>query len=108
MEQKQNIFTNDELIPSDHNHAKPMLGDVVFGEYVEPDLNNHVDKMLMKLPIFDGWVFFKGEKYYTQVNFDATVKAKKPMMDLFYCATTCLNHAVLFTTQYDKNKFKII
>ena len=26
MEQKQNIITNDELIPSAHNHAKPMLG----------------------------------------------------------------------------------
>ena len=26
MEQKQNIVTNDELIPSAHNHAKPMLG----------------------------------------------------------------------------------
>ena len=26
MEQKQNKITNDELIPSAHNHAKPMLG----------------------------------------------------------------------------------
>ena len=27
MEQKQNIVTNDELIPSAHNHAKPMLAE---------------------------------------------------------------------------------
>ena len=30
MEQKQNIITKDELIPSAHNHAKPMLSDAVF------------------------------------------------------------------------------
>ena len=28
MEQKQNIITNDELIPSAHHHAKPMLAEV--------------------------------------------------------------------------------
>ena len=30
MEQKQNIVTNDELIPSAHNHAKPVLSEAVF------------------------------------------------------------------------------
>ena len=30
MEQKQNIVTKDELIPSAHNHAKPMLSAVHF------------------------------------------------------------------------------
>ena len=30
MEQNQNIVINDELIPSAHNHAKPMLSEAVF------------------------------------------------------------------------------
>ena len=108
MEQKHNNEQKDELLPSAHHHAKPMLGAVASCEYVEPDLSNPIDKMLMKLPIFDGWVNFKGKLCYAQVNFDATVKAKKPMMDIFYCATQCLNHAVLFTTQWDKNKFIVV
>ena len=108
MEQKPNSITNDELLTSAHHHAKPMLGAVASCEYVEPDLNNPIDKMLMKLPIFDGWVNFKGKKFYAQVNFDATVRAKKPMMNIFYCATQCLNHAVFFTTQWDKNKFVVV
>jgi hypothetical protein len=108
METMINKEQKDELHPSAHHHAKPMLGAVVSCEYVEPDLSNPIDKMLMKLPIFDGWVNFKGKLCYAQVNFDATVKAKKPMMDIFYCATQCLNHAVLFTTQWDKNKFIVV
>lgn len=108
MEIMHNSKQNAESPTSAHNHAKPMLGAVASCEYVEPDLSNPIDKMLMKLPIFDGWVNYKGKRCYAQVNLNATVKAKKPMMDIFYCATQCLNHAVLFTTQWDKNKFIVV
>lgn len=74
-------------------------------DFTEPDPNDPIDRMLLRLPIVDGWVRFKGETFYTSMNYDATVKAKKPMMDIFYCATTCLNHAVLKTVQWDKKKF---
>jgi hypothetical protein len=108
MEQMHDKITNDDGYSVSRNDHNTMLGAVASCEYVEPDLSNPIDKMLMKLPIFDGWVNFKGKLCYAQVNFDATVKAKKPMMDIFYCATQCLNDAVLFTTQWDKNKFVVV
>lgn len=68
--------------------------------------NDPTIKMLSNLPIGFGWVKFKGETVFMGVNYDATKKAKKPMVDIFYCATAALNNNVLFTTQWDKNKFK--
>lgn len=61
--------------------------------------------MLFRLPFCFDWVEFKGETVFARVNYEATVKAKRPMIDIFYCATQCLNDNVLFTTQWDKNKF---
>lgn len=66
---------------------------------------NKTDKMLMKLPIVFDWVNFKGETVFAQINYEATQKAGKPMMDISYCATRALNQTILFTTQWDKNKF---
>ncbi len=63
------------------------------------------DKMLMKLPIVFDWVNFKGETVFAQINYQATQKSGKPMMDISYCATRALNQTILFTTQWDKKKF---
>lgn len=60
----------------------------------------------MRLPFASDWVKFKGEDYYAFINFDATEKARKPMIDLHYCATTALNGIILKTVQFDKAKFK--
>jgi hypothetical protein len=64
------------------------------------------EKSLMKLPIAFDWAEYKGETVFICVNYDATLKAKKPMVDIFYCATRALNHMVLKTVQWDKKKFK--
>ena len=64
------------------------------------------EKILMRLPIAFDWVDYKGETVFMGVNFEATVKARKPMVDIFYCATQALNNNVLETVQWDKNKFK--
>ena len=40
----QNIITNDELIPSAHNHAKPMLGAVAFRSTVARQTLKIVEK----------------------------------------------------------------
>lgn len=63
-------------------------------------------RMTKKLPLVFDWVEFKGETVFAGFNYDASIRARKPMMDIFYCATRALNHVVLFTTQWDKNKFK--
>lgn len=65
-----------------------------------------IRKMTDKLPLVFDWVEYKGETYFTGFNYEASEKAGKPMMDMFYCATRALNDVVLFTTQWDKNKFK--
>lgn len=70
------------------------------------EVEDLVGKMLLRLPIVFDWVEFKGETVFMGVNYEASKKAKKPMVDIFYCATRALNHLVLFTTQWDKNKFK--
>lgn len=65
-----------------------------------------IEEKLLRLPIVFDWVEYKGKTVFMGVNFEATEKAGKPMVDIFYCATQALNHNVLFTTQWDKNKFK--
>lgn len=60
--------------------------------------------MLVKISL--GWIWYKGEIYYAQPNYHATVKAKKPMLDLSECATQAFNNNVLMTVQFDKSKFK--
>ncbi len=64
-----------------------------------------VTNMLLRLPIVFDWVKFKGETVFMGINYERTIKSKKPMVDIFYCATEALNDKVLFTTQWDKNKF---
>jgi len=65
-----------------------------------------VDEMLMKLPICVDWVEYKGETCVAQWNYEATKKARKPMVDISYCMTEALNQNIMFTVQWDKNKFK--
>ena len=64
------------------------------------------EKILLSLPIVHDWVSYNGEVYYMTINYDRTVKARKPMIDLHYCATKALNGIVEKTVQWDKKKFK--
>lgn len=68
--------------------------------------DKQTEKMLLNLPIVFDWVEFKGETVFAGINYEATKKAGRPMVDISYCATRALNNVVLFTTQWDKNKFK--
>lgn len=64
-----------------------------------------VGKMLLRLPVSFDWYDYKGETVFVGVNYEASKKAKRPMMDIFYCATEACNHNVIKTVQWDKNKF---
>lgn len=75
-------------------------------EFPDLDWTDPVIKMMFRLPIVFDWVEFKGETVFAGVNYEASKKAHKPMMDIFYCATQACNHNVLYTVQFDKNKFK--
>ncbi len=68
---------------------------------------NNIDKMLFKLPMCCyGWCEYKGEVFFAMINREATIKAKRPMIDLSYCATKAMNQIIIKTVAYDKNKFK--
>jgi hypothetical protein len=65
-----------------------------------------VESMLRKLPFVIDWCEYKGETCVAQINWDATAKAGKPMMDLSYCMTKALNQNIDKTVQWDRTKFK--
>jgi hypothetical protein len=75
-------------------------------DFLSAEIPERMRKMAYKLPIVFDWVDFKGETVFAGFNYEASEKAGKPMMDIFYCATRALNHVVLFTAQWDKSKFK--
>lgn len=69
------------------------------------NIDDNISKMFLRLPVVWDWYTYKGEVYFVGINRDATIKARKPMMDLHYCATKALNGIVEKTVQFDKNKF---
>ena len=66
---------------------------------------NKAEEMLFRLPVCMDWVNYKGQDVVIQWNYEATKKARKPMVDLSYCMTKALNQLVLKTVQWDKSKF---
>lgn len=66
----------------------------------------NTEEKLLQLPVVFDWVEYKGETVFAGVNYERSKKARKPMFDIYYCATQALNHNVLYTVQWDKNKFK--
>jgi len=73
---------------------------------------NEIDKPLadvppwiLNCPVIADWCEYKGETYFGMLNYEASLKARKPMIDLSYCATRAFNGIVLLTVQYDKKKF---
>ena len=62
--------------------------------------------MLLRLPVVMDWCEYKGETVVAHVNWDRSVKAGKPIMDISYCMTKALNGVVLETVQWDKKKFR--
>ena len=73
-------------------------------DHFEEALMN-VPEYILKCPVCFQWVKFKGETMFAGLNYERSLSAGKPMIDLYYCATQALNGRVLKTVQYDKNKF---
>lgn len=62
-------------------------------------------KMLSRIPDLD-WVNYRGEDVVIQWNYEATRKARKPMVDISRCMTAAFNQNILKTVQWDKKHFK--
>lgn len=84
-----------------------MQTDTVTPENIDMKVAGCKDIDKLAIPIYPEWIEYKGEVFVSQLNFEATEKAGKPMFDLSYCMTKALNQCILKTVQYDKNKFKV-
>lgn len=78
-------------------------------DFNSPDLkiDGCKDISTLIIPIYPEWVEYKGEIYVSQLNFERTKTAKRPMFDLSYCMTRALNQNIMKTVAYDHKKFKI-
>jgi hypothetical protein len=65
-----------------------------------------IPKFILNCPVAYNWVEYKGETYFGVLNYERSITARKPMIDLSYCATKAMNNIVLKTVQYDKKYFK--
>lgn len=72
----------------------------------EVSQDDPVFKMSEKLPFVIDWCEYKGETVVAQINYERSLKANRPMMDISYCMTKALNYVIMYTRQWDKNKFK--
>jgi hypothetical protein len=65
-----------------------------------------IPKYILNCPVFFDWTNYKGEDVFGVLNYERSVKAKRPMIDICYCATKAMNNNVMKTVQYDKRHFK--
>lgn len=63
-------------------------------------------ELMDNVPVHMDWVKFKGEHCVVDYNVQATMKAGKPMVNIYYCMTKALNSIVDQTVQWDKKKFQ--
>lgn len=68
-------------------------------------ISKKVERMFERLPVIFDWAEYQGINIFVGANPEASEKAGKPMMDIFYCATEALNNNVMMTVQFDKGKF---
>lgn len=70
------------------------------------DLN--VPEWILACPVAAHWVEYKGEVKFAMLNYERSLKAHRPMIDLGYCATELLiNNRVEKTVAYNRKKFKV-
>jgi hypothetical protein len=64
---------------------------------------------LQKVPFTAEWVTYKGGVvYFAMLNFEKSMKAHRPIVDLCHCATAGLiNGRVLKTVNYKEENFEI-
>lgn len=74
-------------------------------EFFDEFFKTEIPGFIVKCPVAFEWWYYDGEQIFAGINYERSVKARKPMIDIHYCATTAMNGAVLKTVQYDKKRF---
>lgn len=49
-----------------------------------------IERLFMSCPLSVNWCKYKGETYFAGLNWERSIKAKRLMFDLSYCATAYL------------------
>jgi hypothetical protein len=65
-----------------------------------------IPQFIWNCPVFYDWTEYKGETYFAILNYERSITARRPMIDLCYCATKAMNGIVEKTVQYSKKHFK--
>lgn len=68
-------------------------------------VSSQIPKWILACPVAAQWLDYKGETYFGILNYELSITARRPMIDLSYCATRAFNGIVIKTVAYDKNKF---
>lgn len=69
-------------------------------------LIHNVPDYILNCPVVCQWVEFKDQTYFAIINVERSIKARRPMIDLSYCATKAFNDVVIMTVQYNEKHFK--
>lgn len=62
---------------------------------------------IKKCPLAFDWCEYKGETYFGALNLERSLKARRAMIDLSYCATKALNEIILKTVMWNPAKFNL-
>lgn len=72
----------------------------------EEELTQGVPQYIQACPVVCQWLIYKGETYFGILNYERSIRAKRAMIDLSYCATRAFNGIVIKTVRYDARKFE--
>lgn len=73
------------------------------------EMNKTIDSLpeyVKNCPVVFEWHRYKGVEYFCMLNVDRSLKSKRAMIDLAYCATKGMNGIIEKTVQYSKKHFK--
>lgn len=83
----------------------------------EEELDNEVEQhfkgklsplelKLANCPYVFDWCKYKGKVYFAALNYDKSMQAQHPIIDLHYCATAALNNNLIEkTVRYNPKNF---
>lgn len=75
-------------------------------DFFDELFKTEIPAFIVRCPVAFEWWHYNGEMIFAGINYERSLKAKKPMIDIYYCATEALNDNVIKTVQFDKNKFR--
>lgn len=64
-----------------------------------------IPSYILNCPVCFDWTVYKGETYFGMLNYERSIAARRPMIDLAYCATMGMNGVILKTVQYSVKHF---